>query len=125
MKFFIFFALLAAVYLPLVENRCRTTGSSFGPSSNRAFATQLLTEVCGEFQGTYGPGQHKAICRNGRDGGPSFVYYIKHVSGGYRPIGHTECTDGLNKEIVNCDRGGRTAYKNWEYSVDPNKKPCH
>ncbi|KAI8457198.1 hypothetical protein BY996DRAFT_837455 [Phakopsora pachyrhizi] len=124
MKVLIFFALIATICLPLVENRCRTTGASFGSSPNRAFATQLLPDVCREFQGTYGPNQDKTICRNGRDRDTSFRYYIKHVSGGYRNIDSTECTDGLNKEIVNCDRGGKTAYGNWEYSVDPNKGNC-
>ncbi|CAH7666063.1 hypothetical protein PPACK8108_LOCUS380 [Phakopsora pachyrhizi] len=124
MRIIAFFALLAAICLPFVENRCHRSGATFGSSPNRAYATQLLPGVCKEFQGTYGPNQDKSVCRNGRDRDTSFRYYIKHVSDGYRSIGPTECTDGLNKEIVNCDRGGKTAYGNWEYNVDPNKGRC-
>jgi hypothetical protein len=111
------FAVIAAMaLLPATSAGCFRTGTTWGSSANRAQATSDLNGVCNELQGNYGASVINSRCRNGQEG-IRFNFAVKHISGGTRFLGVRECIDGLNKEITNCNKGGRTSYDNWEYAL--------
>jgi hypothetical protein len=112
----IFAVIATTALLPATSAGCFSTGTTWGSSANRAQATSDLDGVCNELQGNYGASVVKSRCRNGQEG-IRFNFAVKHISGGTRFLGVRECIDGLNKEITGCDKGGRTGYDNWEYTL--------
>ncbi|CAH7666061.1 hypothetical protein PPACK8108_LOCUS378 [Phakopsora pachyrhizi] len=121
MKYFQSFYITLIAILPMVLGGCHKGGVTYGSSANRARATEWLNEVCREISGYYPESAVGTKCRNGKEN-IRFNYYVKHISPNTRYLGVDECKDGLNKEIVNCSRGGKTRYGNWEYRLALNSK---
>ncbi|KAH8889456.1 hypothetical protein GQ53DRAFT_652505, partial [Thozetella sp. PMI_491] len=99
----------------LNKRNCFTGGVNWG--ANKAYAQSFAALVCNtDFSGTYNPGDIRAKCYN-LDSTKKVDFTLKLISNnGARSIAAAECYDGLQKEINNCDNGGRTGYANWEYT---------
>ncbi|KNZ59708.1 hypothetical protein VP01_1678g1 [Puccinia sorghi] len=116
--------LVLALVLGLASAACFGTGQSWGSAADKQKASAYLTDVCNQLAGSYQASTIKSQCRDGNDN-TRYNFSVKHISGGERTLGQQECIDGLNKEIINCPRGGRTSYSNWEYTSDPNAGLCN
>ncbi|KAK6078646.1 hypothetical protein SCUP234_04293 [Seiridium cupressi] len=68
-------------------------------------------------------GQSLAGCYN-LDSEKQVDFILERIQDGHRDISASECYDGFQKQINNCDHGGSTSYSNWKYTADPNANSC-
>ncbi|CEJ94127.1 hypothetical protein VHEMI09678 [[Torrubiella] hemipterigena] len=107
----------------LQKRKCFATGQDYGDQYNEAL--HLADQVCSQvFAGEWIRGNKRSICYN-TSGGHSVVFTLGLLgpnAGPTRTIGATECSNGMQKEVINCGKGGETTYGNWYYrSVHPLK----
>ncbi|KAL9088584.1 MAG: hypothetical protein Q9165_006104 [Trypethelium subeluteriae] len=104
----------------VVEKRsgvdCFGSGENWG--AQRAIAQSYAAQVCqGDFVGNYQPNDIRAKCFNLSN--TKMVNFDLKLRGDVdaRTIASAECYDGLQKQVNQCDNGGRT-------TADPNDGQC-
>ncbi|EXA31744.1 hypothetical protein FOQG_16203 [Fusarium oxysporum f. sp. raphani 54005] len=105
--------------VPLVavsEAACHQSGESWGSMKDSVLASVL--------SGSYGQGQKKTHCIFVPGSGKHADFEVKRLTGGSTTLSEYDCYYYLNREITGCDKGGRRAYDNWEFSADPNAGAC-
>ncbi|EXM17054.1 hypothetical protein RAB80_009062 [Fusarium oxysporum f. sp. vasinfectum] len=100
---------LALVPLVVVsETACHQSGESWGSMKD-----SVLQES-----------QKKTPCIFVPGSGKHADFEVKRLTGGSTTLSEYDCYYYLNREITGCDKGGRRAYDNWEFSADPNAGAC-
>ncbi|KAH7259414.1 uncharacterized protein BKA55DRAFT_687713 [Fusarium redolens] len=113
--------------VPLVavsEAACHQSGESWG--SMKDSVLYQLRDACraSVLSGSYGQGQKKTHCIFVPGSGKHADLEVKRLTGGSTSLSEYDCYYYLNREITGCDKGGRRAYDNWEFSADPNAGAC-
>ncbi|KAG4442975.1 hypothetical protein IFR05_001506 [Cadophora sp. M221] len=94
-----------------------------GPTVTADNIRDSLPSVCISLGGHFVKGEQRYQCVTDA-AGIKWDFRLKHKGDSSREISNFECQDGFSKEIT-CEHGGRTGYKNWEYSADPNSGNCY
>ncbi|KAI9894602.1 MAG: hypothetical protein M1814_001957 [Vezdaea aestivalis] len=115
----IFGAVSSALMLGSASATCFKSGETWGGSAGKDSAFTHARKLCdNSLKGNYAHGETRVKCVKGYQG-TTYKYTIHLKSNNARDLGLDECLSGLGKEISGCDRGGKTAYTNWEYTSDP------
>ena len=105
--------------LPFSSAKCFDNGAAW--DHEKEPAVQAAELVCrGNLQGDYLGEETRRACVDGRDNnnsrnGKKYEFTVWNHSRRPRNLGPTECRDNLVKEILGCDRGGRSEYPYFEF----------
>ncbi|KAI9791721.1 MAG: hypothetical protein M1816_003531 [Peltula sp. TS41687] len=102
-----------SLFPTFVSATCFNTGAYW---DDKEPALQAAASACdGHLHGVYLAGESKRACANGTDG-KKIEFNIFNMASEIRKLGPTECRDGLAREVVGCERGGKTSYIYWEFT---------
>ncbi|KAI6082504.1 hypothetical protein F4821DRAFT_263810 [Hypoxylon rubiginosum] len=101
------------------------TGGEDGHMGSGLLGQNDIDLACAYLAGDYsGHEEERYTCvRDSK--GIRWDFALKKISDGYRKAGKSECEDGMKKEALSCQYGGKTSYTNWEYKADPQSGRCN
>lgn len=76
---------------------------------------EQLYGVCTSLIGNYAGSERRMTCMS--VGGNKYDFTLLRTENSPRSIDILECMDGMKKEL-DCERGGKTTYGNWQYKYD-------
>ncbi|KAL2021558.1 hypothetical protein VTK56DRAFT_7057 [Thermocarpiscus australiensis] len=118
-------SLLATLSLTVpVSAKCYGSGEEWGA---RDVVLNAARDTCkSQLSGSFGPSggtaDRKAACINGN--GKKLEFQIFHLQEGERNLSPNDCFNGLQEEIVGCDRGGDSSKTDFRFKADPNAGSC-
>ncbi|KAI9797385.1 MAG: hypothetical protein M1825_006014 [Sarcosagium campestre] len=106
--------------LGIASAGCFSGGATWDSVGGKDSANDKLGNACQKLQGEFKKDQEKLECES------LTSFKVKYIGkdDGFRTLSLRECEDGLSKEITGCDHGGKTKYRNWEYTADPANEDC-
>ncbi|KAL2063958.1 hypothetical protein VTL71DRAFT_4452 [Oculimacula yallundae] len=94
-----------------------------GPDVEKGVVDFAVPTVCSIVNGHFVKGEWRRQCVTDKNN-VRWDFQLKYKGGKEQDtIDGIECANGFMKELK-CKHGGKTGYKNWEYTADPNNGNC-